>query len=73
LELALKAAKRASEIREGKDVAILDTLARCHYELGQLDKAIEVQQKAVDLGGNMPEITEALKRYKEEKAAADSN
>ena len=73
LELALKAAKRASEIREGKDAAILDTLARCHYELGQLDKAIEVQQKAVDLGGNMPEITEALKRYKQEKAAADSN
>ena len=73
LELALKAAKRASEIREDKDAAILDTLARCYYELGQLDKAIEVQQKAVDLDSNMQAITEALKRYKEEKAATDSN
>jgi pentatricopeptide repeat protein len=73
LELALKAAKRASEIRENKDAAILDTLARCHYELGQLDEAIKVQQKAVDLDSNMQEITEALKRYQEEKAAADSN
>ena len=73
LELALKAAKRASEIREDKDAAILDTLARCHYELGQLDEAIKVQQKAVDLDSNMQEITEALKRYQDEKAAADSN
>ena len=72
LELALKAAKRASEIREDKDAAILDTLARCHYELGQLDEAIKVQQKAVDLDSNMQEITEALKRYQDEKAAADS-
>ncbi len=73
LDLALKAAKRASEIREDKDAAILDTLARCHYELGQLDEAIKVQQKAVDLDSNMQEIAEALKRYQDEKAAADSN
>jgi len=73
LELALKAATRASEIREEKDAAILDTLARCHYELGQLDEAIKVQQKAVDLDSNMQEIAEALKRYQDEKAAADSN
>ena len=73
LELALKAAKRASEIREQKDAAILDTLARCYYELGQLDEAIKVQQKAVALDSNMQEIAEALKRYQDEKAAADSN
>ena len=73
LELALKAAKRASEIREDKDAAILDTLARCHYELGQLDEAIKVQQKAVDLDSNMQQITAALKKYQDEKAAADSN
>ena len=67
LELALKAATRASEIREEKDAAILDTLARCHYELGQLDEAIKVQQKAVDLDSNMQEIAEALKRYQDER------
>ena len=72
-ELAFKAAKRASELRDDKDAAILDTLARCYYEMGQLDEAIKVQQKAVDLDSNMQAITEALKRYKEEKAAADSN
>jgi len=73
LELALKAATRANEIREEKDAAILDTLARCHNELGKLDEAIKVQQKAVDLDSNMQEIAEALKRYQDEKAAADSN
>ncbi len=73
LKLALKAAKRADEIRENKDAAILDTLARCHYELGQLDEAIEVQQKAVDLDSNIQEIAEALKRYQDEKAATESN
>lgn len=72
-QLAFKAAKRASELRADKDAAILDTLARCHYELGQLDEAIKVQQKAVDLDSNMQEITEALKRYQDEKAAAESN
>ena len=73
LELALKAAQRASELREHKDAAILDTLARCHYEMGQLDEAIKIQQKAVDLNSNMQEVTDALKRYMDEKAAADAN
>lgn len=73
LELALKAAQRASEIRDDKDAAILSTLARCHYELGQLDEAIKVQKQAVGLNSNMQEIADALKRYQDEKAAAESN
>ncbi len=56
LELALKAGKRASELRDDKDPAILDTVARCYYELGQLDEAIKWQRLAVEnnngLSGN---------------------
>ena len=72
LELALKAAQRATEIRENKDAAILDTVARCHYELGNLDQAIKWQQMAVDADSSISELTETLKQYQDEKAAAAS-
>ena len=72
LELALKAAERASELREHKDAAVLDTVARCYYELGNLDKAIEWQQQAKDRNDGYPEIAATLKKYQQEKAKADS-
>jgi thiol-disulfide isomerase/thioredoxin len=49
LDTALKAAKRAVELTEEKDAAILDTLARVHFEQGNLDEAITWQKKAVAL------------------------
>ena len=71
LELAMKAAKRANKLTEGKDAAILDTLARVYYEKGNLKEAIKYQRKAVDSlvgeGGPMAEgITRALKKYEDE-------
>lgn len=47
LDFALRVAERAVELSKGEDASILDTLARAHYERGELNKAIEVQKKAV--------------------------
>jgi thiol-disulfide isomerase/thioredoxin len=69
LALAGKAAQRASELREHKDAAILDTLARVFYEQGQLDKAIEWQKKACEHNVGEPSIDATLKKYEAEKAA----
>jgi tetratricopeptide (TPR) repeat protein len=70
LELALKAAARASELRNDSDAAILDTLARCHYELGDLDEAIKWQRKAAEKSnGQYEQIDAALQRYLDEQKA----
>ena len=72
LDLALKAARRASELTDDKDPGILDTVARCYYESGELDEAIRWQNLAVEKGNGNPEIDAALKRYLDEKAKADN-
>jgi thiol-disulfide isomerase/thioredoxin len=74
MEQAERAAIRASELTTNSDAAILDTLARVYYEKGELDKAIEWQQKAVDNDktGN-PEIAAAFAKYQDEKAGKSSS
>ena len=49
VDLAMKAAKKAVELTESKDAAILDTLALCYHLKGDNAKAIELQTKAVEL------------------------
>ncbi|TWU32026.1 hypothetical protein [Novipirellula artificiosorum] len=66
MELALKAAQRASEIRADKDASILDTLARCHYELDHLEEAIKWQQLAVEQGDGNKQIQDTLQNYLDE-------
>jgi WD40 repeat protein/serine/threonine protein kinase len=62
--LLLLCAERAVELSERKDGAVLDTLARAHWELGDKPKAIEVQLEAVA-------ATEAsLSTMKDEETAA---
>ena len=48
LELALKAATRASELTKNEDPGILDTLACVHFARGEVEKAIEVQERAIE-------------------------
>ena len=69
LNLAMKAAKRANELSDGEDGSILDTLARVHYESGDLDSAIELQKKAAELEP-ISQITDTLKKYEAEKASS---
>ncbi len=65
-DVALKAAKRAADITEHKDAAILDTLARAYFVKGDKAKAIETQEKAVSLAGaDLKEgLQKALEEYK---------
>ncbi len=48
-KVALKLARRASTLTEDKDPMILDTLAAAYARTGDKKKAIETQQKAVDI------------------------
>lgn len=49
LELALTAARRADELTSGKDSDTIDTLARVYFLKGDFEKAVEIQQRAVDM------------------------
>ena len=70
LEFALKAAKRATELSEQKDAAILDTLARVYYEKGDVKSALKWQRLAAQtLSDDDPfadDVREALKKYQQE-------
>jgi thiol-disulfide isomerase/thioredoxin len=65
LDLAMKAAVKADEITEGKNAAIIDTLARVYFLKGDAAKALELQKKAVSLatGAMKAELERALKEY----------
>jgi thiol-disulfide isomerase/thioredoxin len=67
LDFAMKAASRANELTDGEDAAILDTLARVHYEMAmkQLHKALQTQRKAAKHAGEGP-MAEDIKRTLEQ-------
>ena len=67
LSQALRAAERAAELTDRKNVSILDTLARVHFETGDVDKAIEIAQAAVAIEPAKYAM-EALQVYKAKKA-----
>lgn len=72
IPLALRAATAASKLTDDKDGAILDTLARAHFWNGDLDKALEIQLKAVENseGPMKAQIEEVVAEY--EKAIEES-
>ncbi len=67
--LALRAAERANKITEEKNPSILDTLALVHFDLGHVDQALALQEKAVELTSeNDPtraDLVQRLKQYEE--------
>jgi thiol-disulfide isomerase/thioredoxin len=71
VDLALKLAARGVELTKGENGAVMDTLARAHFEKGEVDKAIELQTKAVQLAGDDEDLKkateEALAKYKAKK------
>ena len=69
-DVALKAAKRATELSEQKSAAILDTLARVYYEKGDVKSALKWQRLAAEtLTGDesyADDVRKALKKYQQE-------
>ena len=62
-------ALRANELSKGKDAAILDTVARVYFLQGDKKKAVEFQQKAVELadGDSKKEFSATLASYQDGK------
>jgi thiol-disulfide isomerase/thioredoxin len=67
LDLAMRASVRANELTGGKDPAVLNTLARAHFDTGSVAKAVEYQTTAVSLAGEKekPDYQARLDRYQE--------
>jgi thiol-disulfide isomerase/thioredoxin len=74
LDFAMKAAERAASLTDHQDAAILDTLARVHFENGDVASALDWQRKAVEYldpeDPLAPVIRAALTKYEEESQAA---
>ena len=66
IKLALAGAKKAMELTDEKDAAIIDTYARALVDSGDLKKGIEYQRKAVELAGKNARLKAEL-----EKSLAD--
>lgn len=67
LALALYAATISSNLKKHGDPAILDTLARAHFLVGDVRRALEIQMRAVELAeGRMKDsLKGALDEYRE--------
>jgi tetratricopeptide (TPR) repeat protein len=65
LDLALSAAKRAEELTESKNASMLDTVSRVLFLKGNIEEAIAMQKKAIEIvdAGNKPQYEENLKEY----------
>jgi len=74
LEFALKAAARASDLTDHKNAAILDTVARVYYEMGDLRSALQWQLKAVEHldpdSRQGSQLKRTLEQYQKEKAGS---
>jgi thiol-disulfide isomerase/thioredoxin len=73
-QLAIKMAVRANELTNNENPMILDTLGYAYFKSGNLDKAIEIQEKAVASLANTQiddktkkEIQDRLTMFKEKK------
>ena len=77
--LALQYANRSLEATDSSDpeqiAERMDTVARCHYALGQIDQAIAVQRRAVDRLPNSLPILNQLKFFQQQrrKASGEDN
>src|SRR5215813_837906 len=65
---ALPYAQKAVDLSGGREAYALDTLARVYFQLGDVDKAIELQTKAIGLAPDRENYQKALAEYREAKA-----
>ncbi|HEX7879018.1 MAG TPA: hypothetical protein VF720_06380, partial [Candidatus Eisenbacteria bacterium] len=69
LDIALRAATRAEDLTDGGDMQVLDTLARVHFEKGNVKQAVTVQEQAVKLAIDPKRKGEAQAKLDKYKAA----
>jgi tetratricopeptide (TPR) repeat protein len=68
--LAVLAAERAVALLGGKDAFTLDTLGLALFKTGQIERAVEVQTKAVELAQGQGEIEKELRARLQQFRAA---
>lgn len=66
LNVALVLARKSCEMLDYEDASSLDTLARVHYEMGNLDLAIQEQRRAIDAAGENEGMREQLEAVLDE-------
>jgi TPR repeat protein len=64
---ALPYAQKAVDMSGGREPFALDTLARVQFQLGNVDKAIELQNKAIALAPDKENYRKALEEYQAAK------
>jgi twitching motility protein PilT len=69
---AVKCAERAFQVSQGKDPAILDTLAAAYAEVGEFPKAVAVARKAIDMA-NVLSRNELVSGLKKQLALYEQN
>ena len=68
IDFAIRAAERACEVTEWENSDIMDTLARGYFMDGQIDRAIEIQEKAIEVCDDdemRDSLEETLAEYRE--------
>ena len=67
VRVAVDAAAKAVDLTQGKDPNVLDTLAQADFVNGDVDKAIEVQQKALKINPDDAGLKDHLNTFKKAK------
>lgn len=65
--LAYDLASRSAELTNYQDANILTALAYANFKLGNVDKAIELQERAIPIGDANPQIPERNKKLMRER------
>ncbi len=70
LDLAVKLAGQANEAAGGKDASIIDTLARAHFDKGDVDQAIKLQKQAIEVARDemKANLQKTLEKYQAKKS-----
>ncbi len=75
LDFALRLAQRANQLSDGRNPAILDTLALVHFRLGDIDRAVQLQELAVERAQKTEwerELRERLAEFRRAQAAREA-
>jgi thiol-disulfide isomerase/thioredoxin len=74
LKFALKVATKADNLKKNQDPSIADTLAKAYFDNGMLEKAVETQERVIELlpGTELENDMGVKKRLRQYKKALES-